>query len=80
MKTITSSLLKDLSALLSEKSKASSAPKNKLIEKPIRLYLEQLNKVEYLKSYRKMSDNADVLKIAKEGLTDCFKRLDGESR
>ena len=52
-------------------------PKNKLIEKALRIYLDQLNKAEYVKSYRLAAEDADVLSIAEEGMVDYFNQLEG---
>ncbi|MBL7836499.1 MAG: ribbon-helix-helix domain-containing protein, partial [Bacteroidetes bacterium] len=70
MATFTSSLPDSLLNLLEEKSKELALPKNKLIERALSLYLDQLNKAEYLKSYRRMSDDVDLLNLADEGLAD----------
>lgn len=81
MATFTSSLPDSLLNLLEEKSKELALPKNKLIERALSLYLDQLNKAEYLKSYRRMSDDVDLLNLADEGLADYYKQLkDYEAR
>ena len=49
MATFTSNLPDDLLNLLSEKAKALSLPKNKIIERALRLYLDHLDKAEYIK-------------------------------
>ncbi len=76
MATFTSTLPDNLLKLLEEKASELSMPKNKLIEKALSIYLEQLNKAEYLRSYKKMSKDADILSIAEEGLDDYFKQLE----
>lgn len=80
MKTFTSSLPEELFELLSEKAKIHSVPKNKLIERALRVYLEQLDKAAYLKSFKRMDEDADVLTMAEEGLTDYYRNLDDEAR
>ena len=70
MTTFTSSLPDSLLNLLDEKAKELSLPKNKIIERALSLYLDQLNKAEYLKSYKRMADDVDILNIADEGLAD----------
>ena len=50
MATCTSTLPDDLLALLAEKAQKLSLPKNKLIEKAVRIYLDHLNKAEYIRS------------------------------
>ena len=76
MTTFTSSLPDDLIKLLSEKAKALQLPKNKLIEKALRIYLEQLNRVEYIKSYKQLAQDDDVLSRAEEGMEDYLKQLE----
>ena len=76
MSTFTSSLPDDLLTLLNEKAKQLSLPKNKLIEKALRIYLDQLNRAEYIRSYRQLADDEDVLSIAEEGMEDYFKQLE----
>lgn len=49
MTTFTSSLADDLIQLLATKAKELSIPKNKIIEKAHRIYLDQLNKAAYIK-------------------------------
>jgi hypothetical protein len=48
MQVFTSSLPDTLFALLSEKAQELNVPKNKIIEKALALYLEQLNKAAYI--------------------------------
>lgn len=75
MSTFTSTLPDDLLNLLSERAKKLSMPKNKLIEIALRLYLEHLNKAEYVRSYKNASDDTDILLLAEEGMEDYFKQL-----
>jgi len=75
MTTFTSTLPEDLLHLLSEKAKQLSLPKNKLIEKALRIYLDQLNKAEYIKSYKTLSDDENILDIAEEGMADYLNEL-----
>lgn len=76
MATFTSTLPDSLLELLSEKAKTLSVPKNKLIENALRLYLEHLEKAEYIKSYKKASEDKDVMLIAEEGMADYLKQLE----
>ncbi len=76
MATFTSTLPDSLLELLSEKAKTLSVPKNKLIENALRLYLEHLEKAEYIKSYKKASEDKDVMLIAEEGMEDYLKQLE----
>jgi predicted transcriptional regulator len=68
MSTFTSTLPDELLKQLQEAANQLSMPKNKLIEKALRIYLEQLNKAAYIKSYKAMADDTDVLMLAEEGM------------
>lgn len=78
MVTFTSSLPDDLIIQLSTKAKELALPKNKLIEKALTIYLEQLNRAEYIKSYRQMAKDQDILAIAEEGMKEYFTQLNQE--
>ncbi|RAV27848.1 CopG family transcriptional regulator [Sinomicrobium soli] len=70
MMTFTSTLPDDLMFQLNQKSKELKLPKNKLIEKALRIYLDQLNKAAYIQSYKRMAEDTDILLMAEEGMTD----------
>ncbi len=76
MITFTSSLPDHLMQQLSDKAKSLSIPKNKIIERALALYLEHLEKAEYVKSYKLASKDADILSLAEEGLADYLKQLE----
>ncbi len=76
MATFTSTLPDNLLELLAEKAKTLSVPKNKLIENALRLYLEHLEKAEYIKSYKKAAEDKDVMLMAEEGMEDYLKQLE----
>jgi hypothetical protein len=76
MATFTSTLPDRLLQQLAEKSDSLSIPKNKLIEKALRLYLEHLEKAEYVKSYKRAAEDKDVMLIAEEGMADYLKQLE----
>lgn len=75
MATLTSTLPDNLLKLLAEKAEALSVPKNKLIENALRLYLEHLEKAEYIKSYKRAAQDKEVMEIAEEGLAEYLKQL-----
>lgn len=75
MTTFTSTLPEDLLKELTDAAKNLNLPKNKLIEKALRLYLEQINKAAYIKSYREMGEDVDILKMAEEGMAEYAKQL-----
>ena len=76
MTTFTSTLPDDLLSFLSETAKLYSMPKNKIIERALRIYLDQLKRAEYVKSYKKASKDEDVLAMAEEGMEDYLKQLE----
>ena len=76
MSTFTSSLPDDLLQQLDRMSKALKLPKNKLMEKALRIYLDQLNKAEYVKSYKQLADDVDTLQLAEEGMADYLAQLE----
>src|SRR5882724_3378330 len=75
MSTFTSTLPDDLLTLLGEKARKIAMPKNKLIENALRLYLEHLERAEYIKSYRQAATDKDILQIAEEGMADYLRQL-----
>lgn len=78
MATFTSSLPNDVWQLLNEKAQKLSIPKNRLIEKALRIYLEQLTRAEYIASYKQMSNDANIIVMAEEGMADYLKTVDEE--
>ncbi len=80
MATFTSSLPDTLLKLLEEKARELSLPKNKLIERALSFYLDQLNRAAYLKSYKKMASDADLLQIAEEGMADYYRQLESKEK
>jgi predicted transcriptional regulator len=75
MATFTSSLPDNLLQLLSEKADALSVPKNRLIENALRLYLEHLEKAEYIKSYKRAAADKDIMSIAEEGMAEYLRQI-----
>ncbi len=78
MSTFTSSLPDDLLETLAQNAKELSVPKNTLIERALRIYLEQLNRAAYVKSYKQMAADTDLQMLAEEGMADYFTQLEEE--
>ncbi len=76
MATFTSTLPDSILQELSEKAKKLSLPKNKIIERALSIYLDQLNKAEYINSYKRAENDADITIIAEEGMIDYLQQLD----
>ncbi|MCK5079118.1 MAG: ribbon-helix-helix protein, CopG family [Bacteroidales bacterium] len=75
MTTFTSSLPEDLLDKLDKIANKLSMPKNKLIERALRIYLDQLNRAEYVQSYKQAGADANILDMAEEGMEDYLKQL-----
>jgi len=76
MTTFTSSLPNDVLKQLAEQASKLSISKNKIIEKALRIYLDQLNRAEYLRSYKNAAEDTDLFTIAEEGMEDYFKQIE----
>lgn len=79
MATFTSTLPEDLLEELSKRAKELKLPKNKLIEKALRIYLEQLERSAYIKSYKRMSEDEDITLMAEEEMTEYLQQIDEDA-
>jgi hypothetical protein len=79
MTTFTSSLPDDLFTRLNNVSSHLSLPKNKIIERALKIYLDQLARAEYIKSYRQAVGDENILTMAEEGMNDYFKQIENEA-
>lgn len=68
MATFTSSLPKDLLQQLDGIAKHYGVAKNNIIEKALRIYLDQLKRAEYAKSYKLAGQDQDIMAVAEEGM------------
>lgn len=75
MATFTSSLPDSLLEKLAKTAKDLKVPKNKIIEKALLIYLEQLDRAAYAKSYKRMADDPDMMRMAEEGMADYSRML-----
>ncbi|MBC8320449.1 MAG: CopG family transcriptional regulator [Bacteroidetes bacterium] len=76
MTTFTSTLPDELLNRLNEKAKSLAMPKNKIIEKALKIYLDQLTRAEYVRSYKQAGSDVDIFSMAEEGMEDYLKQLD----
>ena len=76
MATFTSSLPDDVLKSLQEYSLKLSVPKNNLIEKALRLYLEHLKRAEYVQSYKEAVQDEEIMLIAEEGMETYLKQTE----
>jgi predicted transcriptional regulator len=79
MTTFTSTLPDEIIKQLNEMSGKLAIPKNKIIEKALKIYLDQLVRAEYIKSYSTALEDQDILTIAEEGMSDYLKQLEDET-
>jgi predicted transcriptional regulator len=76
MTTFTSTLPDDLFKNLNEMAGKLAIPKNKIIEKALQIYLDQLTRAEYIKSFRQAAEDENIIEIAEEGMVDYLKQLE----
>ena len=76
MATFTSTLSDNLLQQLAEKAAALNVPKNKIIETALRVYLEHLEKAEYIKSYKQASEDKDMVQLAEEGMEEYLSQFE----
>ena len=75
MITFTSTLPDELFKELGEVAAKLSTPKNKLIKKALRVYLEQIKRIEYIKSHKRASKDNETLSIAAKGMAEYLKQI-----
>ena len=80
MITFTSTLPDELLLKLNNMAKRMSMPKNKIIEKALQIYLDQLTRAEYVQSYKQAANDKDLLDLAEEGMEDYLKQLNSWNR
>ncbi len=76
MATFTSSLPDQLLNQLTDKATKLAVPKNKILERALVLYLEHLERLEYIQSYRKAGQDDEIMMIAEEGMADYLKQIE----
>jgi predicted transcriptional regulator len=75
MSTFTSSLPDDLLKRLAAVAQKLNMPKNRIIARALEVYLDQITKAEYIKSYKQMADDTDILSLAEEGMAEYLTQL-----
>lgn len=78
MATFTSSLPDELLIKLAEVANQLQLPKNRLIENALRIYIDELNRKAYLKSYKKMDNDIDILQMAEDRMEAYMRQIDSE--
>jgi len=75
MTTFTSSLPEGILHRLREASIKLRLPKNKLIERALDIYLDQINRAEYVASYKMAGEDDQVMTIAEEGMAEYLTQI-----
>jgi predicted transcriptional regulator len=76
MTTFTSTLPDDLLQKLNDIAIKLAIPKNRIIEKALQIYLDQLNRAEYVKSYKQAAEDINITEMAEEGMEEYLKQLE----
>ncbi len=76
MATFTSTLPDDLLDRLTKEAAKLSVPKNKLLEKALRIYLDHLKRTAYIRSFKQASEDEDLLSVAEEGMGEYLKQIE----
>lgn len=75
MSTFTSSLPDALLTRLDEAAKELRLPKNKLIERALDIYLDQLKRAQYAASYDQAGKDDEIMSIAEEGMAEYLTQI-----
>lgn len=76
MTTFTSTLPDELLQKLNDMAIKLAIPKNRIIEKALQIYLDQLNRAEYIKSYKRAAEDVNIIEMAEEGMEEYLKQLE----
>ena len=76
MATFTSTLSDNLLQQLAEKAAALNVPKNKIIETALRVYLEHLEKAEYIKSYKQASEDKNIIQQTEKDMEEYLSQFE----
>ena len=76
MTTFTSSLPDDLLQKLADVAKSYGIAKNKIMEKALSIYLDQLTRAEYAKSYKLAGKDDNIMAVAEEGMEAYLSNLE----
>lgn len=75
MATFTSSLPDHLLKELAKTAQELKMPKNKVIEKALEIFLDEIQRAKYAESYRRAAKDKDMMAMAEEGMADYFRQL-----
>ncbi len=80
MTTFTSSLPDHLLKRLGDAAAQLQLPKNKLIERALEIYLDQLNRAEYARSYKLAGQDDEIMMVAEEGMAEYMIQTQDEDK
>ncbi len=72
----TSSLPADLLETLEQYAVRFKVPKNRIIEKSLKAYFDNLKRAEYIRSFKVAAGDSEIIDMAEEGLEEYLKILD----
>jgi hypothetical protein len=70
MITFTSTLPDEVISKLNKLAETLKVPKNKIIEKALTRYMEQIERQMYIKSFKQITDDPELLNLAEEEMED----------
>jgi predicted transcriptional regulator len=76
MPNYTSSLPTSLLTQLNEMAHKLNVPKNQIIERALNKYLNEVDQQLYIRSFKLIAGDKDILTIAEEGMEDYLNALD----
>lgn len=76
MSAFTTSLPDDLLRELAARAEQYGLPRNRFIERALRIYLEQLDRAEFRASYQRMAKDPENLQLAEAGMVNYLEQLD----
>lgn len=76
MANYTSSLPSETLEKLSDMAELLKVPKNKIIERAVNKYLSEIERQLYIKSFKKIAGDEDMIALAEAGMKDYLIDLD----
>jgi predicted transcriptional regulator len=76
MANYTSSLPDSVLSRLNELAQTLKVPKNQIIERALNKYLTEVEKQLYIRSFKQLAGDEDMLKLAEEGMDDYLRILE----
>ena len=74
--TFTSTLPGKMLKQLNHHAESSKTKKNKIIERALQKYFEENRRNEFIHSFKRANNDAEIISMAEEGIEDYLKLLD----